>query len=143
MMFRMYFVLSVVSLLPLHVAAQDKTSLTPRDQIVRPYVALFDLPGSEYPTREVARLRGTIEQDRKQQLDICHSDEKRLQSQLESAQEGLATINKSAPSDNVAAARARTNLHTEIAALERMLRDKQRECEHTLPAAFEITLAKA
>ena len=136
MMFRDCFVTSLALFLPLQVAAQDTGRLTPRDQIERPYVALFDLSGPEYSLREVARLRGSIQQERKQQLDTCHSEEKRLRSALESARKGLFTINESAPSDNVAAAGARTNLHAEIAALEHMLPEKQRECEHTLPAAF-------
>ena len=143
MMFRDCFATSLALFLPLQVAAQDTGRLTPRDQIERPYVALFDLSGPEYSLREVARLRGSIQQERKQQLDTCHSEEKRLRSALESARKGLFTINESAPSDNVAAAGARTNLHAEIAALEHMLPEKQRECEHTLPAAFEIKLAKA
>src|SRR5262245_6360859 len=99
-MCRWCFALSLVLYLPLQVAAQDTGRLTPREQIERPYVALFDLSGPEYSSREVVRLRGSIEQERMQQLDMCHGEEKRLRSKLESARKGLATINKSAPSDN-------------------------------------------
>jgi hypothetical protein len=143
MMFPRWFALFLALFLPFQVAAQDTDRLTPRDQIERPYLALFDLSGSEYSSREAARLSGGIERERNQQLDICRDEEKRLRSKLQSARKGLTTINKSAATDNVAAAGARSDLHAEIAALERVLQDKQRECEHTLPAAFEIKLAKA
>jgi len=113
-----------------------------RDQLDRPYVALFENAEIQYSKQEIRSLKSAIEQDRNQQFDTCRKDEKNLRSRMETARAGLKALNASSPRDTRVMAAARLNLHSEIAALEHNLRDKRRECEHTIPAAFEIKLAK-
>jgi hypothetical protein len=87
-------------------------------------------------------LRSAVQEERDQELDTCRKDVKRSKSQLDSARKGLKALNAESPRDTRTMAVARQNLHTEISALERILRDKERECKHTIPATFEIKLAK-
>jgi len=117
-------------------------SLSLRDQLDRPYVALFDVSGARYSAQEIKSLKSAIEQERSQQLDTCHKDEKDVRSRLDTARAGLKALNAAAPRDTRIMAAARLNLHTEITALEKNLHDKRRECDHTIPAAFEVRLAK-
>src|SRR5262245_64139341 len=121
-------------LAPLHVIAQDAD---------RPYAALFDASGLQSSPHEARQLRSNIEKEKKQEVDNCESDEKRLRPQLDSARYGLKKLNDAAPRDNRDMALSRDRLHNNIAALEQNLRDKKRDCEHSIPAEFDIKLTKA
>src|SRR5215475_11269768 len=121
-------------LAPLHVIAQDAD---------RPYAALFDTSGLQSSPHEARQLRSSIEKEKKQEVDKCESDEKRLRAQLDSARYGLKKLNDAAPRDNRDMALSRDRLHNNIAALEQNLRDKKRDCEHSIPAEFDIKLTKA
>jgi hypothetical protein len=121
-------------LAPLHTIAQEAD---------RPYAALFDTSGLRSSQHEARGLRSTIENEKKQQIETCERDEKRLRAQLDSARYGLKKLNDAAPRDNRAIALNRESLHNNIAALEQSLRDKKRDCEQFIPAEFEIKLAKA
>src|SRR5262245_32140901 len=109
----------------------------------RPYAALFDNSGLRSSPREARQLRSILEREKKQQIETCEKDEKRLRSQLDSARKGLRELNDAAPRDNRDMASSRESLHNNITALEQNRRDKKRECEHVIPAEFEIKLAKA
>jgi len=121
-------------LAPLYAIAQETD---------RPDAALFDTSNLRSSQQEARQLRSTIEKEKKQQVDKCESDEKRLRAQLDSARHGLKTLNDAAPRDNRDMALSRDRFHNDIAALEQNLRDKTRECEHIIPAEFEIKLTKA
>src|SRR5262245_37019685 len=121
-------------LAPLHAMAQEAD---------RPYAALFDTSGLRSSQHEARQLRSNIEQEKKRQIETCERDEKRLRAQLDSARYGLKKLNDAAPRDNRDLALSRDRLHNNIAALEQNLRDKKRECEHFIPAEFEIKLTKA
>jgi Peptidase family M48 len=121
-------------LAPLHAIAQETD---------RPYAALFDTSNLRSSPQEARQLRSIIEKEKKQQVDKCESDEKRLRAQLDSARHGLKTLNDAAPRDNGDMALSRDRLHNNIGAFEQNLRDKKRECEHIIPAEFEIKLTKA
>jgi len=109
----------------------------------RPYAALFDTSGPRSSPREARQLRSILQREKKQQIETCERDEKRLHSQLDSARKGLKELNDAAPRDNRDMASSRESLHNNITALEQNSRDKKRECEHVIPAEFEIKLAKA
>jgi Peptidase family M48 len=141
-MVRRSLLLCLGLLLPCRTFAQDGHNLTPHDQLGRPYVALFDTFGVSSSPIEVKLLRPSIEQEKKQEIDRCEKDEKRLQAQLESVRKGLKILNETAPRDTRTMATSRDSLHSNITALEQNLRDKKRECEHTIPATFQLKLAK-
>jgi len=141
-MIRWCFLVSLGLLLPFHAIGQQANNLTSEEQFGRPYVALFDTFNLPSPPRDVKLLRPAIEHDRKQEIENCEKNKKHLQSQLESVRGGLKVLNTSAPRDTPTMAASRDDLHRNITALEQTLRDKKRECEHTLPATYELKLAK-
>jgi Zn-dependent protease with chaperone function len=141
-MHRHYFVLSLSLLIPLQAAAQQTPELPLRYQVDGPFVALFEPLDLQYSSRDVKSLRSTIEKERGEQTEICRKDVKRYKKQLEWARKGLKALNAASARDTRTAAGARSNLHSEIAALEINLRDKKQECEHTIPAIYEIKLSK-
>ena len=141
-MIRWCFLVSLGILLPFHAIGQQANNLTSDEQLGRPYVALFDTFNLPSSPRDVKLLRPAIEHDRKQEIQNCEKNKKHLQSQLESVRGGLKVLNTSAPRDTPTMAASRDDLHRNITALEQILRDKKRECEHTLPATYELKLAK-
>ena len=116
--------------------AQDAESQTLREQLDRPVVALLNDASFRNSSSEAKSLRSTIEQNRKQQIASCEADEARMRTKLGTARKTLRELDASSND-------TRSKLHVEIAALERVLRDRKRECERTIPASFEIQLAKA
>ena len=141
-MIRWCFLVSLGLLLPFHAIGQQANNLTSEEQFGRPYVALFDTFNLPSPPRDVKLLRPAIEHDRKQEIENCEKNKKHLQSQLESVRGGLKVLNTSAPRDTPTMAASRDDLHRNITALEQTLRDEKRECEHTLPATYELKFAK-
>jgi len=141
-MFQRYYAFCLGLFIPLQAVAQEASNLTPYERLHGPYVALFELSGPQFPMPDLKLLRSMVDQQRKQQIETCEKDEKRLHGQLESARKGLKELNDSSPRDTRAMSAVRNNLHGNIAALEQVLRNKRGECEHMIPAAFESQLAK-
>src|SRR5262249_30257591 len=91
---------------------------------------------------EAKSLRASIETERDHQVQTCEKNEKNVRDQLASSRRALKDLNKSSRDDSDMTD-VRNHLHDEIAALEQVTRDKERECRHVIPADFEIKLAKA
>jgi Zn-dependent protease with chaperone function len=141
-MHRHNFALLLSLVVPLQAAAQQTPDLPIRYQLDRPYVALFEPLDHQYSSRDVKSLRSAVEKERGEETESCRQDVKRYKKQLEWARKGLKALNAASPQDTRTAAGARSNLHSEISALELNLRNKKRECEHTIPAKYEIKLSK-
>src|SRR2546427_46757 len=94
-----------------------------------PYVALYDISDHSYSASQLAALRASIEQEQKQQIDTCKKDEHQLKDELDSARAKLKEVDASS---------ARQNLHSHIAALAKLIEEKNKECEHRIPLQFEI-----
>src|SRR5262249_7435567 len=133
---------SLVFCITVQAAAQVASNLTPQEHLGGPFIGLLELPSVQFPKRELKSLRSTIEEEQKHEVETCQREEKRLRAQVESARKGLKELNGSSSSDSHAMAAIRANLHNNIAALEQALQLKRVECEHTIPATFEIKLAK-
>jgi len=129
-------------LFSVHAIAQEPNQLTGEEQLGRPYVALFDTFGLPSSPRDVKLLRPTIEGEKKQEVANCGQEQERVHSQIESVRRGLKVLNDTAPRDTAPMEASRESLHRNITALEQALRDKKRECEHTIPATYELKLAK-
>jgi len=112
------------------------------EQLDRPYAAFYETAGFSYSSHDAKSLRSMLEHDRDQQLFACQNEEKRLKGQLESAQDGLKELNAASAHDTLPAADARSKLHSRISALQQVLKEKGRECKHTIPSSFETQLAK-
>jgi len=141
-MFRRYSVFCLVLLLSSHLVAQENHSSTLRAELERPYTALFESSDRAFTSRELRSMRSTLERERDEGLRACQKEEKDLRKQLATARKGLTELNQSAPRDNTAMADARKHLHDQIPALEKVIHDKKEQCEHGIPAAFEIKLSK-
>jgi hypothetical protein len=123
-------------------AATTSADAAPGAQLDRPYVAFIEDSSKRYSRADTKSLRSSIEQERDHEIDACKKSESNLRQQLDAARRGLKELNRSAPPDNSDNAAARTTLHSSISALEKVLRDKKRECEQAIPVSFEIKLAK-
>ena len=141
-MLRSCCAVSLIFLIRQQAVAQEAPNLTPQEHLGAPFIGLFELSAVQFPPPELKSLRSAIEQEQKKEIETCQRDEKRLRAQLKSARKGLKELNDSASHDSRAMATVRRNLHNNIAALEQTLHVKKAECEHTIPAKFEIKLAK-
>jgi hypothetical protein len=141
-MIRRSSVLCLGLLFPFYAIAQEPNNLTAEEQLGRPHVALFDTFGLPSPPRDVKLLRPTIDGEKKQDVEKCRQEKERLYAQIESVRRGLKVLNGTAPRDTATMSASRESLHRNITALEQALRDKKRECEHTIPATYELKSAK-
>jgi len=140
-MFRSYGAVCLILASTLHATGQEADKLSPREQLERPYVALFNLTNPGYSSHDVKSLRAEIEREQKEQTRACDVEQSRLRTEMKSNRSGLKNLNTS-PTDSAGTAAIRSKLHSDISTIEQTLRDKKRECEHAIPARFEITLAK-
>jgi peptidase M48-like protein len=141
-MLRSYGAVCLMLASALNGVAQEAYKLSPREQIERPYVALIGLPDSSYYSRrEVKSLRSEIEQEQKEETSACDTEQSRLRAEMKSNRSGLKNLNTS-PHDSAEAAAIRATLHSDISTIEQTLSDKKQECEHAIPAKFEIALSK-
>src|SRR5262247_2227918 len=83
-----------------------------------PYTALFEISDQAFSSHQRVALRSRIEQEQKEKIDICKKDAHRLKEELDSSREKLKKVNSSS---------ARQNLHSHIAALERVIEEKNKE----------------
>jgi hypothetical protein len=141
-MLRSYCAVSLVFCIPLQAIAEEAPNLTPQEHLSGPYIGLLELPSVAFPKSELKSLHAAIEEEQKREAENCEKNEKHLRAQVESARNGLKQLNGSSSYDSRAMAAIRANLHDNIAALEQARYLKKTECEHTIPATFEIKLAK-
>jgi len=123
-MFRSSVVFCFLFFFSLPCVAQQSSRLTPREQLSRPYLALFELSDSVYPAHETKSLRSALEREQKAQVSECEDQQKQLRRDLDSHRDILKKLNDAAPRDDAIAAAERRNRHAEISALELALRDK-------------------
>jgi peptidase M48-like protein len=140
---RRYCALSLSLFIPLQPVDQKVNVLSLPEQVDGPYVSLLELTyPADHSRDELRSLKSIIEHDRDQQLEKARTLEKGLKEELAAAQKELQQLNESSSRDTVSMAGRRTDLHVQVAALERAIRDKEIEREHVIPDAFEIKLAK-
>jgi len=134
-------VLSLAFAVPL--PAVQNPALPLDEEIQRPYADLFEQWNpAEYSAAELHALRSKIERERDEKIDNSRKMEKQWKEELDAVRRELAALNKGSSYDTTAASDRRARLHTDIASLERSIKDKTREREHTIPAAYETQLAK-
>jgi hypothetical protein len=112
-------------------------------QLNRTYLELMDLaPQWGYSAKEFRTLKARIEADREAQIDSAETLVDRWRKQIEAARDQLEQLNRLSSRDTEESARQRAALHSRIEGLEQSIRDAEIELEQTIPAAFEIRLAK-
>ena len=136
------FALSFLFLAPL-AAPSEFPPLRPEERLHEPYVELYERHyPNPYSDNELKSLRSRIEHDRDEALENAKNLEERWKKQLNDARGELEELNKFSSFDTPGIAGRRVELHVEIAALERSIRDKVNEREHSIPEAFDAQLTK-
>jgi beta-barrel assembly-enhancing protease len=116
---------------------------TPEDLLHQPFVVVMELQNPEgFSPSELKALRSRVEEERDRKIAELRQREDDWKKKIVSDRHELEALNKRASRDNAAEAKQRAELHTEIAALERCIRDASIERERTIPAAYERKLAK-
>ena len=136
------YALSLALLIPLQ-ADQEPPCIPLEDLPNQPFVSLLEQPYQEvHPHDTLKDLRERLEREREEKLEEIRKTEKLWKRKLEDDRRELELLNKGSSVDAADVARRRSSLHIEIAALERGIRDKVREREHTIPATYEVRLSK-
>lgn len=140
-MFSIY-ALSLALLIP-PTSDQELVSLTPQESLLQPFVELLQVQNIEGEFRaEIKALRSRLMDERDQKLQELKLLERDWNEKLDSARQQLQLLNKQGSADTETASKRRSVLHIEIASLERVIREKAIEREHTIPAAYELQLTK-
>ena len=105
----------------------------PPDEIPQSYVDLFDQAEVGRSDASLKALRSAIERERDEKINAAKRVEKQWKVELETARRELAA---KLSSDR------RAQLHVEIAALERGIKEKAREREETISSQYEARLAR-
>ncbi len=138
-----YSVLVVMLSLHFTAAAQQTDWLPIEVQLDRPYAALQDATRPTADSRARLRsVRSAIERERAEKIDQCRDARKYSQHELSTARKELNEINGSASRDTDSMAARRETLHVQIADQEHAIGNSAIECDHLIPGAFEVKLAK-
>jgi hypothetical protein len=136
------YALSLALLIP-PTSDQELVSLTPQESLLQPFVELLQVQNIEGEFRaEIKALRSRLMDERDQKLQELKLLERDWNEKLDSARQQLQLLNKQGSADTETASKRRSVLHIEIASLERVIREKAIEREHTIPAAYELQLTK-
>ena len=140
-MFSLY-ALSLALLIP-PTTDQELVSLTPQESLHQPFVELLQVQSFDGEYRdELKALRSRLIAERDQKVQELKELERGWNERLESARQQLQALNKQGSADTQAASKRRSDLHIEIASLDRVIREKAIEREHTIPATYELQLTK-
>jgi Peptidase family M48 len=122
---------------------QELSFISIEDVPNQPFANLLEQKNAEdYSKDEFGALRARIEQERDEKLAAAKKTEEGWKKTLAADRRELEAVNKQSSSDTEEDAKRRSSLHIEIAALERGIRDKKAEQEHSIPAAYELKLSK-
>ena len=136
------YALSLALLIP-PTSDQEPVPLTPQDFVHQPFLELLQVPGLEDESRsELKALRSRIEKERDQKIEELKQLEQGWKRKLDLQRQQLQLLNKQGSEDTEAAEKRRSDLHIEIASLERVLRESSIERERTLPAVYTLQLTK-
>ena len=124
--------------------SDDALSLiSPEDLPHQPFVELLQFEKSEeLSLADLKALRSRIERERDEELERARRIEEEWKQKLAADRHDLETLNKLSSTDTQQTAKRRADIHIEIAALERSIREKALEREKTIMARYELQLTK-
>jgi hypothetical protein len=136
------YALSLALLIP-PTSDQELPLFSPRDILNQPLVELLQIQSLEgLSASELKALRSRIEEERDQKIYELKQLEQGWKRKLAASRNELQELNRLASEDTEEAALKRSDLHLEIASLERVINDKAIERERILPTTYELQLAK-
>ena len=137
----LYMVLAGLAVLP-----QPDTEIPPiavislEDRLSMPYVDL--LVPATFSHDEIGNLRSRLEHERDENIKAASKTEKHWKSELEAARAELEELNRHGSMDTPGNRDRRSQLHVDIGALERGIREKAEEQKITIPAEYDKQLTK-
>jgi len=111
-----------------------------QDRAYMPYVELLE--PAKYSRDEFGNLRSRIESERDEKLKASRKTEKQWKSELDAARAELEALNRIGSVDTPGMRARRSQLHVDIGALERGIREKVEEHDVTIPAEYEKQLTR-
>jgi len=137
----LYMVFAVLAVLP-----QPEPEIPPiapislEDRLIMPYVDLLE--PAIYPHDEISNVRSRLQQERDEKIDASAKTEKQWKSELDAARAALKELNRSGSIDTPGNRARRSQLHVDISALERGIREMGEEQKTTIPAEYNKQLTK-
>ena len=111
-----------------------------RDLLVMPYVELME--PATYSHDEIRTLRSELEHERDEKLKASSKTEKQWKSELDAARAELEDLNRISSIDTPGNRARRSQLHVDVAALERGIREMTERQKTTIPAEYNKQLTR-
>jgi hypothetical protein len=137
----LYMVFAVLAVLPQpHRETPPISPTRLEDRVIMPYVDLME--PATYSHDEIGSLRSNLEHERDEKIKVSNKTEKHWKSELDAARAELDEINRRGSVDTPGNAARRSQLHVDIAALERGIREMAEQQKTTIPADYNKQLTK-
>jgi len=137
----LYMVLAVLGVLPQPVPDIPPISVVSlEDRLLAPYVDLLE--PATFSHDEIGNLRSRLEHERDEKIRASSETEKQWKSELDTSRAELKELNRSGSMDTPGNRDRRSQLHVDIGALERGIREKAEEQKMTIPAEYNKQLTK-
>jgi hypothetical protein len=137
----LYMVFAVLAVLP-----QPDPEIPPiapislEDRLFMPYIELLE--PATYSHDEIGALRSRLEHERDEKINAASKTEKQWKRELEAARAELEELNRNGSIDTPGSRARRSQLHVDISALERGIREKSEEQKSMIPADYNKQLTK-
>jgi hypothetical protein len=137
----LYMVFAVLAVLP-----QPDPEIPPiapislEDRLFMPYIELLE--PATYSHDEIGALRSRLEHERDEKINAASKTEKQWKRELEAARAELEELNRNGSIDTPGSQARRSQLHVDISALERGIREKSEEQKSMIPADYNKQLTK-
>jgi len=137
----LYMVFAVLAVLP-----QPDPAIPPiapirlEDRLAMPYVELLE--PATYSHEEIGNIRSRLQHERDEKIKASSKTEKQWKSELDAARALLEELNQNGSFDTPGNRARRSQLHVDIGALERGIRQMAEEQKTTIPAEYNKQLTK-
>jgi hypothetical protein len=137
----LYMVFTVLAVLP-----QPDPEIPPiapislEDRLAMPYVELLE--PATYSHDEIGNVRSRLQHERDEKIKASSRTEKQWKSELNAARAELKELNQNGSFDTPGNRARRSQLHVDVGALERGIRQMAEEQKTTIPAEYNKQLTK-
>jgi hypothetical protein len=137
----LYLVFAVLAVVPLpDPEIPPIAPISLEDRLLMPYVDLLE--PATYSHDEIRSLRSRLEHERDEKINVSSKTEKQWKRELRTARAELEELNRTGSMDTPGNHARRSQLHVDIGALERGIREKTDEQKTTIPAEYNKQLTK-
>jgi hypothetical protein len=137
----LYLVFAVLAVVPLpDPEIPPIAPISLEDRLLMPYVDLLE--PATYSHDEIRSLRSRLEHERDEKINVSSKTEKQWKRELRTARAELEELNRTGSSDTPGNHARRSQLHVDIGALERGIREQTEEQKTTIPAEYNKQLTK-